>query len=97
MQSGPPTQLLDIQACFQVAHGTHKRREAMLWQQIRSNEALIGLLGNDLPPEHRGPGCYMYDALALPRSVGEPVAADERLVAPVLRLCTETAALRLLH
>jgi hypothetical protein len=57
-------QMLDIQACFQVAHGSYQRREAMLWQKIRSVEMLGGLLGSDFPPEHRQPGTYMYDALA---------------------------------
>lgn len=57
-------QMLDIQACFQVAHGSYKRREAMLWQRIRSADALAGLLASDFPPEHRQPGSYMYDALA---------------------------------
>jgi hypothetical protein len=57
-------QMLDIQACFQVAHGSYKRREAMLWQKIGSAEALAGLLSRDFPAEHRQPGSYMYDALA---------------------------------
>jgi hypothetical protein len=64
MQKVPPErQMLDIQACFQVAHGTHQRREAMLWQKIRNPAALTHLLTNEIPPEHRGPGTYMYDAL----------------------------------
>ncbi|MBO0730761.1 MAG: hypothetical protein J2P57_16005 [Acidimicrobiaceae bacterium] len=64
MQKAPPErQLLDIQACFQVAHGTHQRREAMLWQKIRNPAALTRLLTTEIPPEHRGPGTYMYDAL----------------------------------
>jgi hypothetical protein len=64
MQRVPPEmQMLDIQACFQVAHGSYKRREAMLWQKIRSADRLVGLLGRDFPPEHRQPGSYMYDAL----------------------------------
>lgn len=57
-------QLLDIQACFQVAHGSYQRREAILWQQIRDVDRLVGLLSRDFPPEHRQPGSYMYDALA---------------------------------
>jgi hypothetical protein len=56
--------MLDIQACFQVAHGSYQRREAMLWQKIYSAERLVGLLSRDFPPEHRQPGSYMYDALA---------------------------------
>jgi hypothetical protein len=59
----PEHQMLDIQACFQVAHGTHQRREAMLWQKIRDPAALTHLLTSDIQPEHRGPGTYMYDAL----------------------------------
>jgi hypothetical protein len=55
--------ILDIQACFQVAHGTHQRREAMLWQKIPDPAALTHLLTTELPPEHRGPGTYMGDAL----------------------------------
>jgi hypothetical protein len=59
-------QILDIQACFQVAHGSHKRREAMLWQKIEpANDyaTLVRLLTTDIAPEHRGPGTYMFDAL----------------------------------
>ena len=56
-------QLLDIQACFQVAHGSYQRREAVLWQKIRDHARLVGLLSHDFPPEHRRPGSYMYDAL----------------------------------
>jgi hypothetical protein len=58
--------MLDIQACFQVAHGSYKRREAMLWQKIDASDnyaALVHLLTTDIPPEHRGPGSYMFDAL----------------------------------
>jgi hypothetical protein len=62
-QAPPEMRILDIQACFQVAHGTHQRREAMLWQKIVSYDALMHLLTNDLPPEHRKPGSYMVDAL----------------------------------
>lgn len=61
------SQILDIQACFQVAHGSYKRREAMLWQKISpANDyaMLVHLLTSDIAPEHRGPGTYMFDALA---------------------------------
>ena len=34
VQGAPRMRMLDIQACFQVAHGSYKRREAMLWQKI---------------------------------------------------------------
>jgi hypothetical protein len=55
---------IDIQACFQVAHGTHRRREAMLWQKIGNPETVLHLLTHDLPLERRQPGTYMYDSLA---------------------------------
>jgi hypothetical protein len=62
-QAPPDMRILDIQACFQVAHGSYQRREAMLWQKIASYDALMHLLTNELPPEHRKPGSYMVDAL----------------------------------
>ena len=34
--------ILDIQACFQVAHGSYRRREAMLWQKIDDVQQLCG-------------------------------------------------------
>src|ERR1700738_3739412 len=49
------SRLLDIQACFQVAHGSYKRREAMLWQKIDASnnyEVLAHLLTSDIPREH---------------------------------------------
>ena len=58
--------ILDIQACFQVAHGSHRRREAMLWQKIDDSNnyaALVHLLTKEIPREHRAPGSYMFDAL----------------------------------
>ena len=62
----PGRRVLEIQACFQVAHGSHKRREAMLWQKIDATNdyaTLLHLLTTDIPAEHRGPGTYMFDAL----------------------------------
>jgi hypothetical protein len=58
--------ILDIQACFQVAHGSYRRREAMLWQKIEDANnyaALVHLLTTETPPEHRAPGSYMHEAL----------------------------------
>jgi hypothetical protein len=62
----PGMRVLEIQACFQVAHGSYQRREAMLWQKVdASNDyaALLHLLTSDIPPERRAPGSYMFDAL----------------------------------
>jgi hypothetical protein len=55
--------LLDIQACFQVAHGAGQRREGVLWQKIVSPERLTDLLSRDIAPEHKAPGSYMAKAL----------------------------------
>lgn len=58
--------ILDIQACFQVAHGSYRRREAMLWQKIDDSNnyaALVHLLTKEVPAEHRAPGSYMFEAL----------------------------------
>ena len=38
----------------------------MLWQKISSSndyDMLVRLLTSDIPPEHRGPGTYMFEAL----------------------------------
>ena len=56
--------LLDIQAVFQVAFGTGRRKEAILMQKIVSDRVLLHLLTHDTDPEHRKPGQFMYDALA---------------------------------
>ena len=64
MQAAPPDRrLLEIQACFQVAHGTHQRREAILMQKIVNHQALLHLLANEVAREHRAPGSYMQEAL----------------------------------
>jgi hypothetical protein len=58
--------ILEIQACFQVAHGSSKRREAMLWQKIdAANDyaALVHLVTKEVPAQYRGPGSYMHEAL----------------------------------
>ena len=82
--------ILDIQACFQVAHGSYRRREAMLWQKIDDVQQLCGARA----PAHyrdcaRAPGARQLHVRGpeVPRSVGEPSAADVGLVTPVLRRC----------
>jgi len=57
------TRLLEIQACWVPAIGTGRRPEAVLWQRVHSHERLIDLLRTEVPPERRGPGSYMDDAL----------------------------------
>lgn len=56
--------LLDIQAVFQVAFGSGRRKEAILMQKIVDHGVLLHLLASDTAPEHRRPGQFMHDALA---------------------------------
>jgi hypothetical protein len=55
---------IEIQACFQNAHGTGLRREAVLWQRIGDPSTVLHLLTHDLAPEMRAPGTYMRESLA---------------------------------
>ncbi len=59
-------QLLDIVACFQVAHGSGRRPEAILMQKIMSIEALGHLLTSveDYDPD-TWPGSYMAKGLEI--------------------------------
>ena len=75
---------IDIQACFQNAHGSSLRREAMLWQYIPDPQTVAHLLTTDLPFERRAPGTYMYDALRVSRPVEEPTVAHRGLVTALL-------------
>jgi len=60
----PKRRLLDIQACFQVAHGSGTRPEAILMQKIMSFSALGGLLTSveEYDPD-TWPGSYMAKGL----------------------------------
>ncbi len=60
-----PASLLTIHAAFQPAFGSHLRREVSLMQRINQPEALLHLLRTEIPPEYRGPGTWMHDALEL--------------------------------
>jgi hypothetical protein len=56
--------ILEIEACFQVAFGTHRRPEAMLMQKILNYGLLLGLISEpeDYDPD-RWPGSYMHGGL----------------------------------
>jgi hypothetical protein len=58
-------QFLQIEAGFQPAFGSHLRREVTLVQRILDPTRLLTLLTRDIPPEARGPGTWMHDALEL--------------------------------
>jgi hypothetical protein len=56
--------ILDIEACFQVAHGTHRRPEAILVQRILHDGLLMNLISE--PGEYdpdTWPGSYMHRGL----------------------------------
>ena len=83
-QTPPDKKLLDIQACFQVAHGSGIRPEAILMQKVMNFPTLGRLLtGRGARPHHlarhlhgQGPGG--------PRPVGVQAAAHQRLVAALV-------------
>ena len=56
--------ILDIQACFQVAYGTHRRPEAILMQKILHYGLLMNLISEpeDYDPD-TWPGSYMHGGL----------------------------------
>jgi len=65
MQSRDPgVRLLEVEAAFQAAFGTGRRREAVLWQKILDDHRLLDLLTNDTAPQHKAPGTFMHEALA---------------------------------
>ena len=59
-----PAVTIDVQACFQNAHGTGQRREAMLWQKISPRtSARLCICSRRIWRPRRGPGTYMFDSL----------------------------------
>jgi hypothetical protein len=59
-----PEALLRLEAGFQVAHGTGRRRQVSLMQKVRDPAGVLRLLTTEIPPDRRAPGTWMYDALA---------------------------------
>ena len=55
--------ILELLTAFQTAWGTGRRSEVVLWQRIVENARLQRLLETEVPPEYRGPGSWMHDAL----------------------------------
>lgn len=56
--------ILDIEACFQPAYGTHRRPEAMLMQKIRDYGLLMNLISEpEAYDPDRWPGSYMHHGL----------------------------------
>jgi hypothetical protein len=57
------SQLLRIEACFQVAFSSGRRPEAILFQKVVSHEGLLRLLETETPAAMKQPGTFMHDAL----------------------------------
>ncbi len=55
--------LLELQAVFQSAWGSGRRREVVLWQKVVEPQRITGLLTTEVPAEYRAPGTWMHDAL----------------------------------
>ncbi len=55
--------ILELQAMFQVAHGTHQRREVVFWQKVIDHNALLRLIERPARRQDVKPGTYMFDAL----------------------------------
>jgi hypothetical protein len=54
---------LELQAVFQTAWGTGRRREVVLWQKVKDPSRITPLVTSEVPDEHRAPGTWMHDAL----------------------------------
>ena len=48
---------------YETAFGSGRRSEVVLWQRILDHPRLLRLLETEIPPEYRGPGTWMHDAL----------------------------------
>ncbi|MEE8580196.1 MAG: hypothetical protein V3T33_01290 [Myxococcota bacterium] len=57
--------LLEIQAGFRTAFGSHLRREVVLWQKVVQPKGMVSLLTREVPEEYKKPGTWMHDALEL--------------------------------
>jgi hypothetical protein len=65
MQRREGRSLLEIQAGFRTAFGSHRRREVVLWQKVVKPEGLVPLLTREVPERYKAPGTWMHDALEL--------------------------------
>ena len=75
---------IDIQACFQIAHGSSLRREAMLWQYIPDPATVAHLLDDRAAARAAGAGHLHVRRARLPRPVEEPAPQDRGLVTALL-------------
>ena len=65
-ESFPDTpRLVEIQAAYRTAFGSHQRREILLWQKVLEPQGLLNLLIEEMPKEYKQPGRWMLDGLQL--------------------------------
>ncbi|MGZ8734434.1 MAG: hypothetical protein ACXW1M_04550 [Acidimicrobiia bacterium] len=57
--------MLTLETVWQTAWGSGPRRAVVLWQRVRDPASLGRLIGSEIPAEHRAPGTWMHDALAV--------------------------------
>lgn len=58
--------LLELEAVLVPAWGTSaRRREVILWQKVTKPAGITALVTSEVPAEHRAPGTWMHDALAV--------------------------------
>jgi hypothetical protein len=55
--------IIELVAAFTPLLGAGPEREVVLWQRLKRPDYLLPLLSREVPPEHRGPGTWMHDAL----------------------------------
>lgn len=65
-KSFPDTpKLLEIEASYRTAYGSHRRAEIVLWQKVLRPEGLLNLITQEMPRSFKKPGRWMLDALSL--------------------------------
>ena len=78
--------MIELEAAFQPVFGTHKTTEVILWQRVVNTKAVHV----DAGPRPAAGGVRTRNLAARraggPRPLGEPAAAQRRLVTPVLSL-----------
>jgi hypothetical protein len=63
--STEPVHLVEFEAAFRPAFGSHRRREVILWQRILQPGTFWEMICADTPEGMKKPGQWMHDALSL--------------------------------
>jgi hypothetical protein len=57
--------MLNLETVLQTAWGSGPRRAVVLWQRVNDPASIGRLVSTEIPAEHRAPGTWMHDALAV--------------------------------